>query len=439
MTAIAGAALGLMAAVLSGLAASRRMLAGLSRAEKAAWGLAVGLLLQAALCLLLALARPGADFTLPLAVLSTLLILPVLRRSSATETALPPPSGSPFAVKWILVAAAAGVALFSVVALSEPMWVPDYLAVWGLKAKTIFLTASVPGRLFHDPETLWSHPEYPLLLPLDLAALSTWARGWDDRAPALLYPICQAATALAAFGFLRRRGRAVGGAVAAALIAWFFPLYAPEHVGLADIPLALGFVLVGTALLDAFETDTPAVRTRLAAAALFCAALKPEGSLFAVLAALVWLARRPRGRAAATVAGALAAPVFLHAAALRLARGPIASRDFDLGFLQPARWGQWLGRVGVTVGEITRADIAAAAVPLAALAVFFLVTRRGLADPLGHLLAGQAALYVLAVSLCAFGPAFLVETAFARIVCALFPVLALVLGARVGRDEALPP
>jgi hypothetical protein len=364
-----------------------------------------------------------------------MLLTPLLRRDRSTGQKPPEaqevPQGSRTAVL-LLVLASVGVALFAVAALSEPMWAVDYLAIWGLKGKTIFLTASMPGRLFHDPATVWSHPEYPVLWPLDLAAMAAWARGWDDRALALLDPVCQAGTALAAFGFLRRRRLAVGGAVAAALIAWFFPLYAPAFVGLADIPLAFGFVLLGTALLDAFDADTPAVRARLAVAALFCAALKQEGVLLAALAAVAWLARRPRGRPAALVTLALAAPVVLQAAVLRLARGPVASRDFDFGLLTPARWGQWLGQAGDAVREITRTQIAGTAVPLAAIVVFVLVTRRGVADPLGHVLVGQAALYVLAVSLCAFGPAFLVETALARIACALFPLLALVLGARVG-------
>lgn len=431
MTAIAGAALGLMAAVLSGLAAGRPMLTGLSRAEKVAWSLALGLLLQAALCLLLVLARPGADFTLPLAVLSTLLIVPLLRRSSATETALPPLDGSPFSVKWILTAAAAGVVLFSVVALSEPMWAPDYLAVWGLKAKTIFLTASVPGRLFHDPETLWSHPEYPLLLPLDLAALSAWARGWDDRAPALLYPACQAAAALAAFGFLRRRGRAVGGAVAAAVIAWFFPLYAPQLVGVAEIPLALGFVMLGTALLDAMTSDSPSVRARLAAASLFCAALKQDGALFAVLAAVVCLLFPSAGARRRGVVLALVLPPLLHGTLLQLARGPVPERVFDLGLLAPARWGEWLGRIWQAASYIVSVEIVAALLPLVALAVFLLVTRRGPADRLLPMLGAQAFFYAAACSLSAIGVVWHLETSFARTTCALFPALAVVLGGRI--------
>jgi hypothetical protein len=433
MTAIAGAALGLLAAVLSGFAAGRPVLTGLSRAEKAAWSLALGLLLQGALCLLLVLARPGADLTLPLALLSTLLILPLLRRSRAPapETALPPPDGSPFAVKWLLIAAAAGVGLFCIVALSEPMWAPDYLAVWGLKAKTIFLTASVPGRLFHDPETLWSHPEYPLLLPLDLAALSAWARGWDDRAPALLYPVCQAATALAAFGFLRRRGRAVGGAAAAALIAWFFPLYAPEHVGLAEIPLALGFVLLATALLDAMTSDSTSVYARLAAASLFCAALKQDGALFALLAAIVCLVSPSAGARRRGLLLALVLPPLLHGTLLRLVRGPVPERIFDLGLLAPARWGEWLGRIAQAASHIVTVEVASALLPLVALAVFFFVTRRGAADRLLPLLGGQAFFYAAACSLSAIGVVWHLETSFARTTGALFPLLAVVLGGRM--------
>lgn len=434
MTGVVGVLLGLFSLTLSGLALGRPLWSGLSREERVGWSLALGLLLQAALMAFLVVVRPGSDPAVPLALASALTLVPLLLRSRSPQES---PAGRmrlPPVAHALLLVAAAGVALFAVVAVSEPMWTTDYLAIWGLKAKTIFATSSVPSRLFHDPETAWSHPEYPLLLPLDLAALSTWARAWDDRAPALLYPLCQAATAAAAFGFLRRKRNASGGAVAAALIAWFFPLYAPAHVGMADIPLALGLVLLASAFLDVFELDSAAVRGRLAVAAFFCAATKFEGSLFAGLAGLFWLAARPRGRTWWLVLAALLAPPFAHRLLMRIARGPASARDFDFTLLAPSRWGQWAGRIGEAIGRIASVEAVAAAVPLVALAVFFLATRRGFADRLLPLLAAQAACYVLACSLSAFGVAWLVGASFARLVAALLPPLALVLAARIARE-----
>jgi hypothetical protein len=386
-------------------------------------------MIEALISLILVEARPGSDFSAPLSLSTALLLLPLLRRSSSKPDA---PKGERLTrpVRVLLALAAAGVALFALAALSEPMWSTDYLAIWGLKAKTIYLTASVPARLFHDPAIVWSRWDYPLLLPLDLAALAAWARGWEGRALALLYPFCHAATAAAAFGFFARRAHALRGAIAAALIAWFFPLYAPVNVGTVEVPLALGFVLLSTALLDVFELGTADRHARLALASLYCAAMKPEGTLFAVLAALLWVFARPPGRARATPLAALLLPPALHAVLMHWARGSVPVRDYDMTLLWPSRWGELLGRIGEAAGRIASTDIVAAAVPLAALAAFLALSSSGPADRLLPILTAQVVCYLFACSLSAFGAAWLAAAAFGRIVGALVPTLALVLGGR---------
>jgi hypothetical protein len=423
--------LALIATTLSGYALVRPLARDLTAGERFAWGLAAGLIAQAILLLVLMGTVSGAEFTAPLALLTAVLMTPLLLKRPPAETRSPGllPRGA--AANMLLCVSAAGLILFGVSALSEPMWTVDYLAIWGFKAKTIFLTASVPGRLFHDPATAWSHPQYPLLLPLDLAALASWARRWDDRALALLYPACHAAAALAAFGYLARRSRPLGGAVAAALVGVFFPLYAAAHVGLAEIPLALGLLLLGSALLDASDADSGLVLGRLAVAAFFCAAIKVEGSLFSGLAGLAWLALRPRGRAWLPVTACLLLPPAAHGLVLRLVRGSVTSRTFDFSLLTPRRLGEWAGRLGEALSSIAGSEIFPALLPLAALAGFFLLTRRSAADRLIPLLLAQTAAYVVACSLCSYGAAWMVETSWARITGALFPVFSVVLGSRL--------
>src|SRR5512132_3093079 len=151
MSGLIGVLVGLSAAALSGLALGRWMFSGLSKAEKLAWSLALGLLVQAALFLLLVTVRAGADPALPFSLICAALVALLLLRRRMAEA--PSHAAAPFSVRWLLAAAGAGVALFLVVAVSEPMGTTEYLAVWGLKAKTIFTTASVPARIFGDPET----------------------------------------------------------------------------------------------------------------------------------------------------------------------------------------------------------------------------------------------------------------------------------------------
>ena len=182
---------------------------------------------------------------------------------------------------------ALGVAVYALRALTEPMWANDFIAIWGLKGKTIFGAVGYPERL---RSLEFAHPEYPLGLPLLYAGLSFLTGRWDDHAMALLFPFLQAATLLVLFGWLRRRGAsATSAGLATAIVAWFEPLYSAFLTGMAEVPLAFGMLLFGTALTDTLdETDAGAVR-RLALASALIAATKNEGLFLAAVGFLVAL------------------------------------------------------------------------------------------------------------------------------------------------------
>lgn len=429
--------LALAAATTVGFAVSRLFTRGLASSERAAWALACGLLMHTALYtagILLRLSPGPRKLLLAEAVLLAAALL--LRRRGVREQT---PSFSPNTSRALrlalLAAAAAGGLLFSLSALAEPIWATDFLAIWGLKGKTIFFASGIPETLFRDPALAWSHPEYPLFLPLLFASLAAFARDWNDRALALLYPALQLGTILAAYGFLSRRVNRMAGAVAAALIGLFLPLYRAGHVGMADIPLAFGLVLLSCAFLDAGEKSSGAVRARLALASLFCAATKQEGLLFVVLLAATWLLARRRvdtgGRAGALVA--LLLPAALHWVLLCAARGPLRNRDFDRTLLAPGRWAELFERLGEVGMRILAVEGAGAAVALLAVAVFLIVTGRGAEDLLLIPLTTQVLVYAAIAALSSFGAIWLVQASFARIVSALFPPFALVIGARSGR------
>ena len=114
----------------------------------------------------------------------------------------------------------------------------------------------------------FSHPEYPLGLPLLYASVSFLLGRWDDHALALLYPFFQIATLLALAGWLRRRGASATLALAAAaLLAQFEPLYSAFQTGLADIPFSFAALLFGSALVDVLDGTDPQAARRLALAA----------------------------------------------------------------------------------------------------------------------------------------------------------------------------
>ncbi len=434
--------LGLLAAFGAGIAVSRPFTGGLTRREKAGWGLAAGLLVQA-LCLLVLFAiraAPGAPHLLGLEAAVAIAAL-LLGRGRAgdgtpgTSPAVPPRMRA--LVMCLAVLAGAAWLVFLVGAAADAMWATDFVAFWGYKGKVVFLSADVPRRLFQDPALYFAHREYPLLVSLSLAALAFVAGEWNDQALALLYPACALATLLALSGFLERRVSRLSGAVAAALASLCFFLYRPANAGTAEVPFALGLVLVSCAAGDFLRGDTGrAAISRLAVAATYCACLKQEGTLFVFLlaAALWWSSRRGPARARGLATAALVVPPSLHWALLYLLRGAQSRRDFDMTLFEPRRWMELPPLFTLVVGRMLGTEAREVAPALAAIAAYLLVTRRGILDRLLPVFALQLVCYAVAFSVSSFDPMYAINGAFRRIVVTLFPAIALVLAARVGGE-----
>jgi hypothetical protein len=319
----------------------------------------------------------------------------------------------------------AGVAMALVRGLSEPMWSNDFLAVWGLKGKTIFGDAGIPQRLFRWPEFEFSNPGYPIGLPLTYAGIGFLLGRWDDHAMALLFPFFQVGTLLVLAGWLRRRGVGDLAALAAsAFVANLGTLYSAWLTGMAEIPAAFAFLLVGTALWDVLdETDPGAVR-RLAAAALLAAATKNEGLLLVATAGalLAFRAARRREPKWGVAAAAALLPGLGSWAAHRIVLGSHPVRGLDIGLL----WAPGLGaRVRETIkvewGELVR-PIWPGILAVVALAV--LGTRRSRPNPILVLYSASLAIYLLLPILCPFGPLWLIHWTVGRIAGALIPLLA---------------
>ena len=420
--AMGGVLAGAIVAGAVGWALARFFTAGLYRTEKLAWSFATGLLVQAILFVIFSSVFPAAG-ALPILVFDAAIFAASFLARRRFENGDRPL----FSALVVGLLAIAGVAwlLFLVAALSEPMWATDYLAMWGLKGKTIFETGFVPPRLFQDPALYWAHREYPLLVPLSLAVLASFTGSWHDQALALFFPLCELATLCALFGFLTRRISSPAGATAAALTALCFPLYRAANAGTAEIPFAFSAVLVSTASLDALSRRSRGILVRLAVASLFCVSIKQEGWIFvSLLAAALWLRRR-------WIPGlALVAPAALHWSLLYLLRGPQTRRDFDFAFFQPRHWAELVPRFFQVLGRFG-AEALAAWLPLLAIMLYLAVTRRGFADPLLPVLAIQILCYAVAFSVSSFDPMYAVDGAFRRIATTLFPSLTIVLASRL--------
>jgi hypothetical protein len=442
MTLLRDAAFLLASLALAGWAAERGfrpVLAGLSRAERLAWSLALGMVIEIVILLAVVAvgARPGP---LPMAAgLATVLLASMFQRAP-----LPPAEERLRGPASIFVAAAAAAAVFfAIAAISEPMWSNDFLAIWGLKGKTIALAGGIPGRLFHDPMTRWSHPEYPLFVPLALAASAAATGSWNDQALALLYPVFQIVLLAALYGATKRRSGPVAGSLAALLAACFFGFFRAFAAGMADVPLAALLVLFAASMIDFVDSPSRPGGARLALSSFLCAATKQEGSLFVLLAcawAALVLLRRDRARPGlATIRGRLvpllsltAVPVLLHELVLTAARGRIGDRDYDWTLLGAGA--SLVPRAAAVAKSVLGDSIRPEAIPLLALAGFLaLASPRGGARTfalLGPPLAAQLAVYAAVCVLSAFDPRWQAQF-LPRLAATLFPVLLLAAGPRL--------
>ena len=421
-----GAILALCAA--AGFTASPALFArGAARAgERAAWSFCVGLLLIEG-CVALALAvslRPGWLAFLLLSGVAVLAsrLLPALPQDGA-PSALPPSPRSRLCRAAFLCLAVAGALLYLLRALTEPMWAADFLAIWGWKGKVLFGAGTLPDWMWRMPAFGFTHPEYPVGLPLIDAGIAFLIGSFDDHAMALLDPALQVGTLCLLWGWLRRRG--VPPAVslgASAALALFEPLYSAFTTGMADVPLSSFLLLLGTSMVDALAEEPGALR-RLILAAAGAALLKNEGLLAAAaVAGLSLAAGRARWPARARAAVAALLPAAAVLGCHRLWRGALPLRDFRLGLLVGS---DFPARFELGLRTIVDEAILPAAPGLAAFGLLVWAGRRAPAGDRLLALAGiLVAIYAALPSLCVWGPEWLVRTAFARTAAALAPLAA---------------
>jgi hypothetical protein len=233
----------------------------------------------------------------------------------------------------LLVAAAAlllafGVCTAAVFAMREPFALNDYAAIWGLKARALYRTGSVASLFRVDPDGAFSHPEYPPLWPLVLAAASGAARRYDDLLVTPLWPALVLAASLLAVRAARSQGVAwpfalLGGAAVSLLPYW------RRYPGYAEGLLIV--LLLAAAGEAARAGEDSGALARLSIFLTLAAWTKPEGLVAALTAAAVFAVVR-RGRAALVVC--LSAVLFAALPWALAVRGldPGNSRtDFSLG------------------------------------------------------------------------------------------------------------
>ncbi len=143
----------------------------------------------------------------------------------------------------VIVVAGLGLAIVQVaysglLAARAPFAAWDAWSFWALKARMFALGGPRPGY-FHDPLTLYTHPDYPLNLSLAAAALFRIHGQIGVVLAALLGPACFGALLLLLYaGLTRLYGRATA-ALAVGALSFVPALPVQAASGNADAPLAL--------------------------------------------------------------------------------------------------------------------------------------------------------------------------------------------------------
>jgi hypothetical protein len=234
----------------------------------------------------------------------------------ATKRAWEPPWKRTGADVWLVLVPVA-VLLFAVTFFPQHDY--DGTAFWMLKAKAIATEGAVDGPFFRGESTFSPRNEYPLLLPLNVAAVMKMSGQIEDASVRWIFPLILASFALE----LRRRFRQwftpATAALTAGLLVWT-PQFAIQRQGgamssYADVAFA---ALIAMAFFELVEATSPARFGFWSA----CAALtKSEGlpiaALFLAIGLFVF-----RKRIVTAVA-----PVVVTAAALVLWRSRLEQTD----------------------------------------------------------------------------------------------------------------
>jgi hypothetical protein len=232
----------------------------------------------------------------------------------------------------------------------------DAWAIWNLRARFLFGGGALQGGAF-DPAMLWSHPDYPLLLPLAVARLWTYAGAESMTGPALISWGFTFGTAALLFASLSLSAGRLHAAVASAALfgAPFFVKFGAAQQ--ADLPVAFFCLLTATALTFATRRAAGGSGWIVVAglAAGFAGWTKNEGVVLCLVFGVLTVAgrfaaaERPVRRTLLFAAGAIPAVVTMLFFKLSLAPPSqllSAGPDLAARLLDPGRYALVAGAYG---------------------------------------------------------------------------------------------
>ncbi|HZZ20879.1 MAG TPA: glycosyltransferase family 39 protein, partial [Opitutaceae bacterium] len=167
---------------------------------------------------------------------------------------------------------------------ASPFGLWDGWAIWNMHAR--FVASGNPGigALARSPELIWTHPDYPMLIPASVALAWAICGAEIPLVPGLVSLLFAAATVCLLVGAVSRLRNALVGCVAG-LVLLGTPFFLSQATAqYADIPLGF-FILASCAALVISAQEGRGFLFLAGAAAGAAAWTKNEGMLFAMVAA----------------------------------------------------------------------------------------------------------------------------------------------------------
>lgn len=128
-----------------------------------------------------------------------------------------------------------------------PMEHVDVYSIWLLRAKAFYIENGLPLNFLLDPQYLYSHPDYPLLLTAITALIYKFRGGIDEMFILSIYPFIYSLILLLAYKtFTRMKIKKTNSLIFVYIYSMFSPLLAQggrKHAGMADIWLTLFYWL----------------------------------------------------------------------------------------------------------------------------------------------------------------------------------------------------
>src|SRR2546423_8913278 len=88
---------------------------------------------------------------------------------------------------WLDLLTLVTVAGYTIFATIWQLWEWDFWVTWGIKARVFWETRGIDWTFLQTPWNAFAHPDYPLLVPLNLDVATIFNGAWDDKWIGLIY------------------------------------------------------------------------------------------------------------------------------------------------------------------------------------------------------------------------------------------------------------